>query len=48
MSGKHRKGLEYKAQGVDIDIIDADTFSRCSVINASRALTERTVVFATQ
>lgn len=28
MSGKHRKGLEYKAQGVDIDIIDADTFFR--------------------
>lgn len=26
MSGKHRKGLEYKAQGVDIDIIDADAF----------------------
>lgn len=26
MSDKHRKGLEYKAQGADIEIIDADTF----------------------
>lgn len=26
MSGKHRKALEYKAKGADIEIIDADTF----------------------
>lgn len=26
MSGKHKKALEYKAKGADIEIIDADTF----------------------